>query len=215
MLRRAMKAKAAGFTLIELMVTIVILAVLLGIGAPSFAEFIRNSRITSKSNELLAAMHLARGEAIKRRVPITVCSSDDAQKDSPGCDGASFDEWIVFVDDDGNADVPSGNEGNGSFEPASGETLLRRSGDATRGISAYSNESANGYVQFGLDGFQRRHLGAAPVDLDIRICHDSKGNKIASGTDESTARAVLIVRTGRPEVTRSYSRIADLGGCGS
>ena len=213
MLRRAMKAKQSGFTLIELMVTIVLLAVLLGIGAPSFAEFIRNSRITSTANDLLAALHLARTEAIKRRAPVTVCGTSDAQAEEPECDTESFAEWLVFVDDDGDMDVPSGDEGNGTFEPDSDEILLRRSAPARDGISSYPNEAVGGYIQFGIDGFQRRDGGTAPTDLDIRFCHDSKENVIVSGTDDSAARAVLVSRTGRPEVSRSYSRIDALGGC--
>jgi len=213
MLVAAMKERQTGFTLIELMITIVLVAILLGIGIPSFAEFIRNSRITSKANDLLTAMHLARTESIKRRAPVTVCGTTNAQAATPACDTNSFDEWITFVDDDGNPTAASGNEGNGTFEPGSNETLLRRSTAKTDGITTYPNAAVAGYVQFGLDGFQRRASGAAPTDLDIRICHDSKGNVIISGADDSAARAVVVTRTGRPEVTRSYTRIQTLGGC--
>jgi type IV fimbrial biogenesis protein FimT len=47
MLRRAMKAKQTGFTLIELMFTIIVLAVLLGLAVPNFRDFLRNSRLTT------------------------------------------------------------------------------------------------------------------------------------------------------------------------
>ena len=70
-----MKAKQAGFTLIELMFTIVVLAVLLGIGVPNFRDFVRNSRLTSAANDLLTDVNLARSEAVKRRVPVTLCKS--------------------------------------------------------------------------------------------------------------------------------------------
>jgi type IV fimbrial biogenesis protein FimT len=212
MIRAAMKAKARGFTLLELMITIALVAILLGIGAPSFAEFIRNSRITSKSNDLLAAMHLARTESIKRRAPVTVCGSGNSDAAAPACDTNSFDEWIVFVDEDGNPAVAA-TDGDGEFDPGSGEILLLRSAPARDDISTFPSDDVGGYVQFGLDGFQRRAGGVAPTDLDIRLCHDAKGNVITSGADDSAARALLVTRTGRPEITRSFARIDGLGGC--
>lgn len=205
-----MKARSAGFTLLEIMLVIALVAILLGLGAPSFAEFMRNSRITGKANDLLAALNLARTEAIKRHVPVTVCASDDARAATPACDAdADFGEWIVFVDDDGNAAAASGDEGSGTFEPASGETLLMRSSDAVASISTIPSDAAEGYVQYGLDGFQRREDGSAPTDLVILMC-DERGNKATSGPDISAARAMFIVRTGRAEVSRSVERISNL-----
>ena len=67
-----MKAKQSGFTLVELMFTITVLAVLLGIGVPNFRDFIRNSRMTAAANDLLADLNLARSEAVKRRVAVTL-----------------------------------------------------------------------------------------------------------------------------------------------
>lgn len=64
-----------GFTLIELMVTVVVLAVLLTIGVPSFNATIRDSRLTAQSNDLLGAMMAARSEAAKRNEPVRVAAS--------------------------------------------------------------------------------------------------------------------------------------------
>ncbi|MCC5862003.1 MAG: GspH/FimT family pseudopilin [Gammaproteobacteria bacterium] len=61
-----------GFTLLELMATITILAILLGIGIPSLTAFIQNSRVTSQANGLVSSFHLARSEAIKRGTPVSV-----------------------------------------------------------------------------------------------------------------------------------------------
>lgn len=61
-----------GFTLIELMVTISIAAILLAIGVPSFQAIIENNRLATQSNELITAVNLARSEAIKRGVDISI-----------------------------------------------------------------------------------------------------------------------------------------------
>ena len=209
MLARAMKARQTGFTLIELMITIVLVAILLGIGAPSFAEFTRNARMSSAANDLLTAMHAARTEAIKRRVPVTVCASENPTAAAPTCaaDG-TFNGWILFVDDDGDPDNVSGDEGNGTFEPASGEVLLRTSGRAQDDLTV---QPSTVYVQFGANGFQRRAAEAAPADVTIRIC-DSRGNR-AIGSSGSAARLLEISQTGRPQVSREVEAIKDLGGC--
>ena len=57
---------STGLTLIELMVTLTVLAILATIGIPSLAELIRSNRVTAQTNELVAVVHLARTEAIRR-----------------------------------------------------------------------------------------------------------------------------------------------------
>lgn len=58
--------KAQGFTLIELMVTVTVMAVLATLAAPSFREFIANQRLRNASFDLMTALTLARSEAITR-----------------------------------------------------------------------------------------------------------------------------------------------------
>ena len=61
--------KSAGFTLVELIVTLVLAALVLALGVSSFQEMIRSNRLTTIVNELVGALNLARSEAIKRGVP--------------------------------------------------------------------------------------------------------------------------------------------------
>ncbi len=77
MLRPAMKAHSSGFTLLEFMITIAILAVIVSIGVPNFRDFIRNSRISAASNDIVSDFNLARSEAVKRHVPVTLCKSSN------------------------------------------------------------------------------------------------------------------------------------------
>ncbi len=78
-----MKRLPRGFTLLEVMITIAILAIALGIGVPSFIDFMRNSRLSGTANDLLADLNFARSESIKRHVPVTLCASSDPLAASP------------------------------------------------------------------------------------------------------------------------------------
>jgi type IV fimbrial biogenesis protein FimT len=57
----------SGFTLLELMVTIAILAIVAALGTPSLANIIRDNRVTAQANDLVSLLTLARSEAVKRR----------------------------------------------------------------------------------------------------------------------------------------------------
>jgi prepilin-type N-terminal cleavage/methylation domain-containing protein len=65
----------AGFTLIELVVTVLILAILITVGVPSFSDATLGSRLGSYANELMTSAYLARSEAMKRNLPVTLCTS--------------------------------------------------------------------------------------------------------------------------------------------
>ena len=79
-----------GFTLIELMVTVSIAAILLAIGIPSFSKLIANNRIANQTNEFVGALSLARGEAVRRSQPVTVRSKDGEIEFATG--------WSIFTD---------------------------------------------------------------------------------------------------------------------
>jgi type IV fimbrial biogenesis protein FimT len=195
MLRRAMKAKQTGFTLIELMVTIFVLAILLGIGVPNFRDFIRNSRITGATNDIITDFNLARSEAVKRRVPVTLCKSS-AEGDA--CDtnaGTPFTRWIVFVDNSGNAVVDG-----------SDEVLRRREIHPTIRVRTNTNGRLKVYQSSGFPN------NAIAGDVILFVLCDERKNVTTVGGD-SAARAVTIETTGRASATRNKETITDLGGC--
>ena len=64
--------RQSGFTLIELLVVVTVAAVMLGIGIPSFREFIATQRVKEAAFDVAAAMLLARSEAIKRNTSVTL-----------------------------------------------------------------------------------------------------------------------------------------------
>lgn len=88
-----------GFTLIELVVTVVLIGVIAAFGIPSFNSMVQNNRLASQTNELITALQYARSEAISRAQAISVCPTSD----QTSCTGNTDDwegGWIVFVDTD-------------------------------------------------------------------------------------------------------------------
>lgn len=70
-------AGGRGFTLVELMVVLAILAVFAAIAIPAFSEMTLTSRLRAQANALAAGVVLARSEAIKRNQVVRLCASDD------------------------------------------------------------------------------------------------------------------------------------------
>ena len=92
-----------GFTLIELMMTLAIAAILLTVAVPSFITFTKNSRITAQANKVVTAVSLARGEASKRGTRVVLCRSNEVGKADPDCSGNGGTSkdwskgWLVFA----------------------------------------------------------------------------------------------------------------------
>lgn len=66
------RLRVSGFTLVELMITIVVLGILIGVAAPSFRVFLAEQRIRSSSMDLQMALTMARSEAVKRNSRISL-----------------------------------------------------------------------------------------------------------------------------------------------
>jgi type IV fimbrial biogenesis protein FimT len=103
-----------GFSLVELIIAVTVMAILGAIAAPGFLNFVRDNRLTTATNDLIGDMMLTRNEAIKRNTPVVICKTTDATVANPVCDGTAGNAWtngwIVFVDtnDNGTRDSPGG-----------------------------------------------------------------------------------------------------------
>lgn len=108
--------KSDGFTLIELMVVLSIVAILVTLAAPSFQKLIQSNTISGAVNTFLADLRFARSEAIRRGGAVVMCRSDYPEATNPVCgpssDGLDIDGdglgdgwvsgWIIFADMNNN-----------------------------------------------------------------------------------------------------------------
>ncbi len=95
--RMSRKFSCRGLTLIELMITLVILGVTVTMATPAMQRLIQGSRLRTETTRLLDAINLARSEAVLRNVPVSLCPSPMADSGIPACAGDFSDGWIVFT----------------------------------------------------------------------------------------------------------------------
>jgi prepilin-type N-terminal cleavage/methylation domain-containing protein len=207
-----------GFTLWELLMTLLVAGILLGIGVPNVMEFQRNGAMTAAANNLITGVLMARTEAIKRQAPVTLCLSDNPTAVNPVCQPAPVADstrgFIVWVDENNNVDAQGARilidatDGNAVVDP--GELVLMQSVEFTDTMRV---STTCGYVSFAPTGFLRQVGGAclpaAPVALvpdRVMLFCDDRGRRLAAGA-LSAARAVRIGRTGRAQVEQEQIRV--------
>ena len=99
MLKHKHNDRQTGFSLLELMATVAIGGILLAVGLPSFVNLIKSNRLTTQTNSVLTALHLARNEAINRghNIRVLTISGDE--------DWAAGWQVRLDVDNDGVTDA--------------------------------------------------------------------------------------------------------------
>lgn len=176
--------RRSGFTLTELMVTVAMAAIVLTAGVPSFQTTIKNNRLTTATNALVGALNLARSEAIKRGVRVTVCKSADGN--SCTTSGNWEQGWIVFAEQD---------EGNAAYFDSASETLLRAYERVTGSITLVGNANVADYVSYVASGQSQLISGAFQAGT-IKICDDRSGN---------VGRNIVLSQTGRVRIEKGIS----------
>jgi type IV fimbrial biogenesis protein FimT len=153
---------SSGFTLIELMVTIAIAGILLGVAIPSFTDTIASNRLTTTTNELVTALNLARSEAIKRGVRVTLCKS--ANGSSCTNSGNWLQGWIIFTDQNDNAAYNSATE-----------TLLKVQSNSANAITMVGNTKVANYISY-VDTGQSKMINGVIQNGTITVCDARTGN---------------------------------------
>jgi type IV fimbrial biogenesis protein FimT len=152
---RGMRARhAGGFTLVELAITLVVLAVLIGMASPLFTRLINGNRLTGNANEMITAMQIARSEAVRRNARTFFCHSSDGTSCSAAPAGG-WDGWLVFADEDTDNVV----------DPAE----IVRSGIIEDPIQLIASPSVtNSRIVFRPDGLA--YAGNDLLEANMRVC---------------------------------------------
>jgi type IV fimbrial biogenesis protein FimT len=189
--------KEPGFTLVELLITIVVLTILLAAGVPAFQSFIKNNRVTGQANDLISAIQLARSEALKRGENIVVCASSD-QATCTGKDTWT-DGWIVFSDLDRDTDLAGHNApdiGTGKCLKTE-DCIMRTNKGLSQGSTLTSDAGLLCFLPTGLSG---THLSGAcsrdsadTVDFTIEAknCEKTQARKISVTPQGHTSVATV------------------------
>lgn len=165
-----------GFTLIELVVTIVIAGILIAIAVPNMRMFVEKNRVKLAVGELATGLSYARSEATKRRFPVTVCARASDSSCSGG--GTSWNGgWLMFTDVDGN----------GAYELANENEILRVMNSLPLNVTLESKDfTTPTYLQFSA-------AGELNVNGRFKICNSEPGY-------ENIARAIDVSAAGRASV---------------
>lgn len=155
--RRCAQGAANGLSLVELLVVVAVLALLAAVGTPLLSRLVDSTRLSSYANDFLAALHLARSEAIKRRERAGLCKSADGVSCSET--GGWEQGWIVFRDANSN-----GLRDDGELVvqyTARMAADFRFSGNAT--VAAYISYVPTGRTRLAGGGFQAGTLTLCKV----------------------------------------------------
>ena len=96
-----MRTKQGGFTLLELMITLIILGIMLGLGLPAMSKMIQGAGVRQAANELVRDFNIARSQASDLNQGITLCRRSGTSTDCIGAssgDGWNENGWLIFVD---------------------------------------------------------------------------------------------------------------------
>ncbi|HEY7772110.1 MAG TPA: GspH/FimT family pseudopilin [Marinagarivorans sp.] len=154
--------QATGFTLLELMVTISIMAIIAGIAVPSYQGLIQNNQLRAASHAFYGSLVLARSEAVKNNLPVAMCKSTD----SASCAGSGTwdDGWLIYIDADNDGSLDSGE-------------MILDSHSGLQNLTLRATDANLHQLIYQPDGTQR-------VATHFNVCIDddaSRGSKIAIG----------------------------------
>lgn len=166
--------RKGGFTLLELIATLAVAAILLSVGVPSFRGVIMDNRLVTDANLVVTSIKLARSAAVRFQRNATVCASANFDDAVPDCTASTdwSNGWIVWVDKDRDS-ATDANEILSVFGP------INESSTLTSGTASRFTYDARGFALTGGD--------------DLTLCDNRSGEM---------GRLIRINATGRTNVSR-------------
>jgi type IV fimbrial biogenesis protein FimT len=197
--------KNSGFTLIELMITMAIVAILLTVGVPSLKTFMQGNQLIAATNELVSALHVARSEAIKLNKKVTVCASADGKKCANSKDWAQG--WIVFVDAEagGDGDQKGTGVSCSSVVDVNTDCLLRVHSaidDKSLSVSGIYDSNAADIEWFTFSSRGLPKNAGSPQSGVFSVCSFDSSNTVIN------SRAVVLSLSGRVRVSDNAAVIS-------
>jgi len=187
------KRQQTGFTLYELMITVMVVGIILGFGIPNLRNFTLNSRITGTANDLHAAFMMARTEAAHAKTNVTICASADPMG-AANCGGTWDQGYVVFIDDDADQVRDAG------------EAILRSQPGVDTGVMLRVANAAT-YFMYAPTGLGRLDAGGNPAVSQVVICDErGNGNGPSGG---STARLFVSTPLGRATIVRDKTMVGN------
>jgi Tfp pilus assembly protein FimT len=189
--------RQAGVTVLEVVVTLLIIVLIIAIAAPTIQENRRNSRIVTVAADLAASVQLARAEAVRRQKIVSMCPTENVAARSPKCsEDPNFDAWIVFED------------GDGDCLPVAGAVPIRTQaavpGDEAGRIAARGTGAC---ISFAKNGSLRVVQFMRNADK-LLVC-DARGIGTPFGNDPSPAIGLTLDPSGRVTQTRQRDTISN------
>ncbi|MEP7185388.1 MAG: GspH/FimT family pseudopilin [Rhodanobacter sp.] len=192
------RRKQAGFTLLELMVTITVAAILTAIAFPNFRDLLKRSAVSGHSNELIGDLNFARETASTEMSFVSICPSANPNAAVPSCAASeSFAQgWIVYK-------APSAGT---NFSSATGFALLRISQSFTN-ASIIADSSAP--ITFDQRGGVL--IGGTPRAELFFVCAKNAADSIGRSSPRAAGQRVSVLSAGRVSATELPTSSDDSG----
>jgi type IV fimbrial biogenesis protein FimT len=163
----------AGFTLVELMVTVSLAAILMAIGVPMLRNSIANNRLSGQTNEIISAMTLARSQAITMNQPVSFCRANSETATACAGSAGNWQFWLIRT----------------------GTGAVVRRGALLASSLVVTSTLTNDEVVFASDGLARTNNVLVTGGPHINVCssHSASENQrqvtLGAGSRISTAKS--------------------------
>ena len=121
----------SGFTLMELVIVMAIISIVAVMTIPNASDYVDNNRLSAAASDMAAALQTARSEAVGRNAPITMCASNAAGNKCRSGFRRWENGWLIFVDQDDDDTIDSGEEVLQFHEALRGNLTMR----GTQGVA--------------------------------------------------------------------------------